>query len=129
MLAPFLDRLTVEELDSIPYGVVQLDLHGRVLSYNQAEADNVGVIPRPLGLHFFYEVAPSANVPEFYGKFLEGVAEKRLDDTFSFTFSCASMPRRVMIRQYFSARTGSVWLFVSQPDGSPFSSPSAAHAA
>ena len=129
MLAPFLDRLTVEELDSIPYGVVQLDLHGRVLSYNQAEADNVGVMPRPLGLHFFYEVAPSANVPEFYGKFLEGVAEKRLDDTFSFTFSCASMPRRVMIRQYFSARTGSVWLFVSQPDGSPFSSPSAMHAA
>ena len=129
MLAPFLDRLTVDELDSIPYGVVQLDLHGRVLSYNQAEADNVGVMPRPLGLHFFYEVAPSANVPEFYGKFLEGVAEKRLDDTFSFTFSCASMPRRVMIRQYFSARTGSVWLFVSQPDGSPFNNHCAAHAA
>ena len=129
MLAPFLDRLTVEELDSIPYGVVQLDLNGRVLSYNRAEADNVGVMPRPLGLHFFYDVAPSANVPEFYGKFLEGVAEERLDDTFSFTYSCASMPRRVMIRQYFSARTGSVWLFVSQPDGSPFGSPSAAYAA
>ena len=129
MLAPFLDRLTVDELGSIPYGVVQLDLHGRVLSYNRAEADNVGVMPRPLGLHFFYEVAPSANVPEFYGKFLEGVAEERLDHTFSFTYSCASMPRRVMIRQYFSARTGSVWLFVGQPDGSPFGSPSAAHAA
>ena len=129
MLAPFLDRLTVDELDSIPYGVVQLDLHGRVLSYNRAEADNVGVMPRPLGLHFFYEVAPSANVPEFYGKFLEGVAEERLDHTFSFTYSCASMPRRVMIRQYFSARTGSVWRFVSQPDGSPFGSPSAAYAA
>ena len=109
--------------------MVQLDLHGRVLSYNRAESENVGVMPRPLGLHFFYEVAPSANVPEFYGKFLEGVAEKRLDDTFSFTFSCASMPRRVMIRQYFSARTCSVWLFVSQPDGSPFGSPSAAYAA
>ena len=129
MLAPFLDRLTADELDSIPYGVVQLDLHGRVLSYNRAEADNVGVMPRPLGLHFFCDVAPSANVPEFYGKFLEGVAEKRLDHTFSFTYSCASMPRRVMIRQYFSARTGSVWLFVGQPDGSPFSSPCAAHAA
>lgn len=127
MLAPFLDRLTVEELDAIPYGVVQLDLHARVLSYNIAEAENVGVMPRPLGLHFFYEVAPSANVPEFYGRFLEGIAEQRLDDTFSFTFSCALMPRRVMVRQYYSVRTGSVWLFVAQPDGSPFTRHTAAH--
>jgi len=127
MLAPFLDRLTVEELDALPYGVVQLDLDGRVLSYNRAEAENVGVMPRPLGQHFFYEVAPSANVPEFYGRFLDGVAERSLDNTFSFTFSCALMPRRVMVRQFFSIRTGSVWLFVGQPDGSPFSRNTAAH--
>lgn len=129
MLAPFLDRLTVEEMDAIPYGVVQLDRDGRVLSYNRAEAENVGVMPRPLGQHFFFGVAPSANVPEFYGKFLEGVAQEKLDDTFSFTFSCALMPRRVMVRQYFSMRTGTVWLFVGQPDGSPFGRTSAMHAA
>ncbi len=127
MLAPFLDQLTVEEMDDIPYGVVQLDLDGRVLSYNRAEAENVGVMPRPLGLHFFFDVAPSANVPEFYGRFLAGVAEQRLDYTFSFTFSCALMPRRVMVRQYFSMRTGSVWLFVGQPDGSAFTRHTAAH--
>ncbi|WP_373064930.1 hypothetical protein [Gemmatimonas sp.] len=127
MLAPFLDRLTVEEMDAIPYGVVQLDLDARVVSYNRAEAENVGVIPRPLGLHFFFEVAPSANVPEFYGRFLEGIAEERLDDTFSFTFSCALMPRRVMVRQYYSVRTGTVWLFVGQPDGSPFTRLTASH--
>ena len=127
MLVPFLDRLTVEELNAIPYGVVQLDLDGRVLSYNRAEAENVALIPRPLGLHYFFEVAPSANVPEFYGRFLAGVAEQRLDDTFTFTFSCALMPRRVMVRQYFSMRTASVWLFVGQPDGSPFSRNAAAH--
>lgn len=127
MLVPFLDRLTVEELNAIPYGVVQLDLDGRVLSYNRAEAENVALIPRPLGQHYFLEVAPSANVPEFYGRFLAGVAEQRLDDTFTFTFSCALMPRRVMVRQYFSMRTASVWLFVGQPDGSPFRLKTAAH--
>ncbi|WP_411281591.1 hypothetical protein [Gemmatimonas sp.] len=127
LLAPFLDHLTVEELDAVPYGVVQLDLDGRVLSYNTAEAENVGAMPRPLGRHFFFEVAPSANVPEFYGRFLEGVAAQRLDDTFNFTFSCALMPRRVMVRQYYSMRTGSVWLFVGQPDGSAFTRHTASH--
>ena len=127
MLAPFLDRLTVEELDAIPYGVVQLDLDGLVLSYNRAEAENVGVMPRPLGQHFFFEVAPSANVPEFFGRFLHGVSECQLDDTFSFTFSCALMPRRVMVRQYFSMRTRTMWLFVGQPDGSPFTRHTASH--
>lgn len=120
MLAPFLDRLTTEELDELPYGVVQLSLDGTVLSYNRAESENVGVVPRPIGCHFFRDVAPSANVPEFYGRFLDGVAEGVLDETFGFTFSCALMPRRVKIRAYYSVRTKSVWLFVAKPDGNPF---------
>ncbi len=127
ILAPFLDRFTAEELDAIPYGVVQLDLDGRVLTYNRAEAENADVMPRPLGQHFFFEVAPSANVPEFYGRFLEGVSAQHLDDTFRFTFSCALMPRRVMLRQYFSRRTGSVWLFIGRPDGSAFTWNRAVH--
>lgn len=127
MLTPFLDRLTVEELDAIPYGVVQLDVDGCVLSYNRAEAENADIAPRPLGQHYFFEVAPSANVPEFYGRFLDGVSECQLDDTFSFTFSCSLMPRRVMVRQYFSMRTRTVWLFVAQPDGSPFMRNTASH--
>jgi len=118
--APFLDRLTNEELDAIPYGVVQLDLDGTVTSYNRAEAENVGFLPRPIGYHFFRDVAPSAIVPEFYGRFLDGVAEGALDETFRFTFSCALMPRRVRVRMYYSIQTKSVWLFVAKPDGTPF---------
>jgi photoactive yellow protein len=120
MLAPFLDRLTDEELDAIPYGIVQLDSNGIVKSYNRAEAENVGVVPRPIGAHFFHDVAPSANVPEFHGRFLDGVAERRLDETFTFTFSCSLMPRRVRVRLYYSVRTSSTWVFVAKPDGSPF---------
>ena len=127
MLAPVLDRLTAEDLDALPYGIVQLDRDGRVLSYNRAEAENVGVMPRPIGQHFFRQVAPSANVPEFHGRFLDGLDAGRLDDTFFFTFSCALRPRRVLIRQYYSPRTDSVWLFVAQPDGAPFDTGAAAH--
>jgi photoactive yellow protein len=119
MLAPFLDRLTVEELDALPYGVVQLDVDGYVLSYNRAEAENAGV-EKALGRHYFAEVAPCANTPEFHGLFLTGVASRRLDETFVYTFMCGLLPRRVQLRMYYSVRTGSVWLFLAQPDGSPF---------
>lgn len=119
MLAPFLDRLSDEELDAIPYGVVQLNADGFVLSYNRAEADNAGGIPRPIGRNFFLDVCPSANVPELWGRFRQAVAERRLDDTFQYTFSCGPVPRRVQVRMYYSVRTRSVWLFVAKPDGTP----------
>ncbi|HCT57843.1 MAG TPA: hypothetical protein DGD08_11635 [Gemmatimonas aurantiaca] len=124
MLAPFLNRLSDEELDSIPYGVIQLDPEGFVVSYNRAEAENAGYCPRPIGRHFFREVAPSANAPEFHGRFLRGVAEGRLDETFNFTYHCDLMPRRVQLRLYLSPQTQSVWLFVAKPDGTPLDWPS-----
>lgn len=119
MLAPFLDRLTDEELDSIPYGVIQLDANGIVRSYNRAEAENVGGIPRPLGRNFFLDVCPSANVPELWGRFRQAVADEQIDETFHYTFSCGPLPRRVQLRMYYSVRTRSVWMFVAKPDGSP----------
>lgn len=119
LLAPFLDCLSSEELDALPYGVVQLSHDGIVLSYNRAEAENVGGIPRPIGRHFFREVCPSANVPELLGRFRQAVLERRFDDTFHHTFSCGPTPRRTQVRMYYSVRTGSVWLFVAKPDGTP----------
>ena len=124
MLAPFLHRLSEEELDAIPYGVIQLDVNGRVLSYNRAEADNAGQSRRPIGEHFFHDVAPSANVPEFHGRFEHGMVSGHLDDTFLFTYHCGTMPRRVQVRLYLSPQTRSVWLFVAKPDGSPLAWPS-----
>lgn len=119
MLAPFLDRLTAEELDAIPYGVIQLDDAGIVRSYNRTEAENVGGPARPVGRDFFRDVCPSANVPEVRGRFCQAVDEHRLDETFQHTFSCGPLPRRVQMRMYYSVRTRSVWMFVAKPDGSP----------
>jgi photoactive yellow protein len=119
MVAPFLDRLTDEELDALPYGIVQLDAMGTVRSYNAAEADNVGSATRPIGQNYFLDVYPSANAPEFYGRFLEAVDERKLDDTFLFTFSCMHPPRRVQVRMYYCVRTASTWVFTAQPDGTP----------
>lgn len=119
LLTPFLDRLSDEELDVIPYGVVQLDANGVVLSCNRAEADSAGGIPRPIGRNFFLDVCPSARVPELWTRFRQAVMDRRFDDTFHTTFSCGPVPRRVQLRMYYSVRTKSVWLFVAKPDGGP----------
>ncbi len=120
MLAPFLDRLTDEELDAIPYGVVQVDAEGRVLSINRAESDDLGwAHERPVGLDFFTDLAPSAFVAEVFGRYVEAFSSHQLDEVFRFTFTHGMMPRSVMMRMYYSARTGTVWIFTANPDGSP----------
>ena len=119
MLAPFLDRLTDEELDAIPYGVIQLDAEGRVLSINRVEADELGwVDERPVGRDFFGDVAPSTFVAEVFGRYVEAFSSHHLDEMFRFTFSHGMMPRTVMMRMYYSARTGTIWIFTANPDGS-----------
>jgi photoactive yellow protein len=126
MLAPFLDRLSHEELDVIPYGVIQLDANGVVRAYNRVEAVQAGGIPRPIGRHFFRDVCPSVDAPELYGRFAQGIMDHKLDDTFQYTLSGGPTLRRVLIRMYYSVRSRSVWLFMAKPDGSPLDSCSAA---
>jgi photoactive yellow protein len=120
MLSPFLDRLTDEELDALPYGVVQIDADGRILTYNRAEAEDTGfTLQRPIGRDYFSDVAPSAFVVEVFGRYVEAFTSRFLDERFRFTFSHDMMPRTVQIRMFYSARTGTVWLFMANPDGSP----------
>ena len=120
MLAPFLDRLSDEELDAIPYGVIQLNAQGVVLSINRVEADGLGWAQvRPVGRDYFSDLAPSAFVAEVFGRYVEAFSSRHLDETFRFTFSHVALPRTVMMRMYYSARMGTVWIFTANPDGSP----------
>jgi photoactive yellow protein len=120
MLAPFLDQLSDEELDVIAYGAVQLDAEGRVLSINRAEAEGLGYgQQRPVGSDYFSEIARSAFAAEVFGRYVEAFSSHQLDDTFRFTFTDGLMPRTVLMRMYYSARLGTVWIFTANPDGSP----------
>jgi photoactive yellow protein len=113
-LTPILDTLTPEQLDGLPYGMIQLDRDGRILRYNRAEGELTGrSAAEQLGKHFFDEVAPCTKVREFHGRFVEGMKRKRLDTTFQFTFALARGPRAVNIRMYYSTRTDTVWVMVA----------------
>ncbi|MCA8950019.1 MAG: PAS domain-containing protein [Planctomycetes bacterium] len=65
-------RLTAEELDRLPIGVIELDRDGVVRRYNEAEARAAGLSKdQVVGHHFFDEVAPCTTVREFQGRFEE----------------------------------------------------------
>ena len=114
------DTLSAEELDRLPYGMIQLDLKGCVVKYNAIESKLASLPQRQqLGKHFFTEVAPCTQVQEFHGRFIQGVRNKALDVSFGFRFAFKQHPRDVSIRIFYSPLTNSVWVMVADRDGQP----------
>lgn len=61
--------------DDLPFGVVEVDPDGHVLTYNRWEEELAGrTRNQTLGRNFFREVAPCTAVAEFEGRFKEMVA-------------------------------------------------------
>ncbi|HEY1087902.1 MAG TPA: PAS domain-containing protein [Archangium sp.] len=109
------DTLAPDELDALPFGMIQLDAQGKILKFNKTEAELAQLNRRrQLGRNFFEDVAPCTKVKEFHGRFLDGVARRRLYETFGFVFKFAHGPRNVAITLFWSDATQSVWVLVSQ---------------
>lgn len=93
-------RLSPNELDTLPYGLICLDAQGRVVHYNDTES-RLARLPkeRVVGKSFFGEVAPCTRVREFEGQFLELVrdpARVRVR-TFDFVFRFRHSEQHVTI--------------------------------
>lgn len=87
-------RLTPEQLDTLPYGLITLDAEGRVVHYNDTESRLAGLPKeRVVGRNFFIEVAPCTRVRAFEGRFRElaqdptAVRVQSFDFTFAFSHS------------------------------------------
>ncbi len=114
------DELASSDLDSLPFGMIQLDRQGRILKFNQTEAKLARINrDRQLGKSFFDEVAPCTKVREFYGRFQEGLAKRNLYETFGFVFKFDHGWRNVAITMMYSDKTDSVWVLVSQQSVTP----------
>jgi photoactive yellow protein len=114
------DDMSPAELDRLPYGMIQLDPRGRILQYNAVES-RLASLPQAqqVGRNFFTQVAPCTKVQEFYGRFKEGVARESLDGTFHFHFAFKQHPRDVTVRLFYSRRTRTVWVMISDREGRP----------
>lgn len=95
-LAEVLPR--INDINVLPFGVVKMDLTGKILEYNMAEAELTGTDPAwALGKNFFSEVATCTNTPAFYGKFVEGVTKGFLNAVFNYSFTHGETPTRVRV--------------------------------
>ena len=107
--------LSAADLDRLPFGTIQLDREGTVLSYNRAEAELTGRDPRRVvGRNFFEQVAPCTNVREFAGRFREGVAKGELHAVFPYRFDFEMAPRDVTVTLFYSQTTSTAWVFVRE---------------
>ena len=107
------DALSEAELDSLPFGMIQLDEQGVILRYSTPETRISGLTSDEcVGRSFFDDIAPCTHVAEFYGRFAEGVRLQRLDATFNFQFAFRP-PRDVQVRMFYSKATRSVWVRVT----------------
>jgi photoactive yellow protein len=102
-LAEVLPRLPEGEVKGLPFGVVKLDSHGRILEYNMAEGEIAGVDPAwAKGRNFFDEVAVCTKTPAFYGRFVEGVDKGFLNTVFDYTFDHRAADVKIRVHMFMS---------------------------
>ena len=100
------------ELDALPFGAIQLDEAGTILSYNRAEERISGrKAAEVIGKNFFRDVAPCTRVKRFFGAFQLGLERRELNEVFDFTFRFPTGAREVRIRMIYSR--AAVWIFVT----------------
>jgi photoactive yellow protein len=100
-LAELLPRIPETIRNGLPFGLVKLDLTGKILEYNMAEGDLTGVDPAwAMGRNFFDEVALCTKTQAFYGKFVEGVKRGFLNAVFDFTFDHQDVGTKVKVHMF-----------------------------
>lgn len=100
-LAELLPRIPDTIRNGLPFGLVKLDLKGKILEYNMAEGDLTGVDPAwAMGKNFFDEVALCTKTQAFYGRFVEGVKRGFLNAVFDFTFDHQDVGTKVKVHMF-----------------------------
>jgi photoactive yellow protein len=110
-----LANMSMEQLDKVAFGAIQLDAQGKVLMYNAAEGDITGRDPKAvIGKNFFREVAPCTNSKEFKGRFDDGVKNGNLNTMFEYTFDYEMKPTKVKVHMKKATVGDSYWVFVKR---------------
>ncbi len=79
--------LSNEQLDLLPFGIIELNEDGTVVAFNTAEESlSHRSKDEVIGLNFFSEVAPCADVKEYHGRFREFLKGKALTEKFNYTY-------------------------------------------
>lgn len=94
-LLDWLEGLTNEQIDQLPFGVVRMTREGIVVAYCKSESHITGIAPEyALGKYYFTQIAPCANNMMVAAKYALPSLDEELD--YILTYVCA--PVRVRLR-------------------------------
>lgn len=107
-----LDAMTDDDLDALDYGVVKMDLTGKVTAYNTVEAEFSGISKdRVIGRNFFVEVAPCTNNFMIAQKYHDNDV---LDQQIDYIFTLKMRPTPVKLHLLKQSEAGSMYLVVNR---------------
>ena len=110
-----LASLSPGEIDTLPFGAIQLDAAGKVLSYNTTESVITGRRKEAvIGRNFFLDIAPCCNKAAFRGVFDNGVRAGKLNAMFDYVFDYRMNPTRVRVHMKNAVADGTYWVFVKR---------------
>lgn len=113
-LARTMERLSLEEIDDLPFGVIRVDADGRVVLLSRTEAELSGFGQRPaIGKIFFSDIAPCMGVEEFQGHIQRARAHGHLDLEFGWVGDFSDRNRQLKVRVQ-SASDGGIWVFINR---------------
>lgn len=110
-----LAKMSPKQIDDLAFGAIQLDAQGKILRYNEAEAQiTVRNASAVIGSNFFRDVAPCTNTAKFKGVFDAGVRTNTLNTMFEYVFDYKMNPTKVKIHMKKAISDGTFWIFVKR---------------
>ena len=110
-------KLDFATLDLLPYGIIVVNAQGTVLYYNAREEEIAKRRSEDvIGKNFFIEIAPCAQVQEFYGRFHETIQSEGGVANFRFKFPFPERPRDVEISLTSFENKGELLCLISVSD-------------
>lgn len=110
-----LPMMSRSQVDALDFGVVKVKDDCTIELFNRYESELAGLTPEQVeGKRFFGEIAPCTNNRLVKGKFLEGIADGRLDAVIPYTFTYKMKPTNVILHLYRDPMTKTNWVLVKK---------------
>ncbi|MCI0572073.1 MAG: PAS domain-containing protein [Myxococcaceae bacterium] len=110
-----LRTMRAQDFDALPFGLIQLDADGHILTYNATESLQSRVDKRrAVGRQYFEQVAPCTNTAAFRGRLDALAARGGGAESFDYCFRLPWGERPARIR-LMVGEDGSRWVLVTKP--------------
>lgn len=112
-----LAKMTPEQIDRLPFGIIQIDKTGTIHGYNETESRYAGRdVTDVIGKNFFRDIAPCSCHPSFLGRFLK-LRNGEADSTaFTYVFDYGFRAKKVDIEIRRERDKSLYWLIIKWGD-------------